>query len=69
MLLNANSYKHAIIGCINLGNDTDTIAAICGSLAGIIYGYDNIPHEWINGLIRLDYLTELIEMFESCLLK
>ena len=69
MLLNTNSYKQAIIGCINLGNDTDTIAAICGSLAGIIYGYNNIPHEWINGLIRLDYLIELIEKFESCLLK
>ena len=69
MLLNTNSYKQAIIGCINLGNDTDTIAAICGSLAGIIYGYDNIPKEWINGLIKLDYLNEMIEKFEEILIR
>ena len=69
MLLNTNNYKQAIIGCINLGNDTDTIAAICGSLAGIIYGYNNIPQEWINGLIKLGYLNEIIEKFESSLLK
>ena len=63
MLLNTNNYKQAIIGCINLGNDTDTIAAICGSLAGIIYGYNNIPQEWINGLIKIGYLNEIIEKF------
>ena len=67
MLLNTSSYKQAIIGCINLGNDTDTIAAICGSLAGIIYGYDNIPHEWINGLIKLDYLNVMFEKFDETL--
>ena len=39
VLLDTDTYKKAIIGAINLGNDTDTIGAICGSMAGIIYGY------------------------------
>lgn len=52
MLLNTNSYKEAIIGSINLGNDTDTIGAICGSMAGIIYGHDEIPKKWINTLLK-----------------
>ena len=67
ILLNTYNYKQAIIGSINLGNDTDTIAAICGSLAGIIYGYNDIPKKWINGLIKLDYLKDIINKFEEVL--
>lgn len=35
---------------VNLGEDADTVAAVAGSLAGLYYGYDNIPHEWLAGL-------------------
>ena len=38
--LKSENYKEAVIGAINLGGDTDTIGAITGALAGIIYGYD-----------------------------
>lgn len=67
MLLNTNSYKEAIIGSINLGNDTDTIGAICGSLAGIIYGHDEIPKKWINTLLKKDYIYEILNQFEYTL--
>ena len=46
VLLKSENYKEAIIGAINLGGDTDTIGALTGALAGIIYGYDYIPEEW-----------------------
>lgn len=42
ILLNANSYKETIIATTNIGNDTDTIGVIVGSMAGIIYDYDSI---------------------------
>lgn len=67
MLLNTNSYSEAIIGAINLGNDTDTIGAICGSMAGIIYGLAEIPSKWINTLLKKDYLLEIINKFEITL--
>ena len=46
---------------VNLGEDTDTIAAIAGGLAGAMYGYDAIPEEWRRTLIKKDYIEELCE--------
>lgn len=67
MLLNTNSYSEAIIGSINLGNDTDTIGAICGSMAGIIYGLNSIPQKWINGILKKDYIFQMVNEFEKTL--
>jgi len=41
-----NQFKHAVEACIRAGNDTDTTAAICGSLVGACKGDANIPGEW-----------------------
>ena len=60
-LLNSTSYKDATLKAVNLGKDTDTVGAITGSLAGICYGYDNIPQEWVNQLQRRDYLLSLCD--------
>lgn len=46
-VLNTNNYKDAVLMAVNLGSDTDTTAAVTGGLAGVIYGYENIPSEWI----------------------
>ena len=37
-LANTSSYKECVLAAVNLGGDTDTIAAIAGSAAGIYYG-------------------------------
>jgi len=65
VLLQSNNYKDAIIGAINLGNDTDTIGALTGGLAGIIYGYDFIPSEWRDKILRKDYLMDIFEEFSE----
>lgn len=49
-LLTTNSYKECIEKAVNLGDDTDTVAAIAGGLAGILYGIENIPKEWMEKL-------------------
>ena len=56
-----NSYKDCVLNAVNLGDDTDTIAAIAGGLAGAMYGYDSIPSEWRNVLLKRDYIEELCE--------
>mgnify|MGYP002623856011 CR=1 FL=1 len=65
VLLKSENYKEAIIGAINLGGDTDTIGALTGALAGIIYGYDFIPEEWKNEIARKEYLLDIFEEFSE----
>lgn len=56
------SYNGCVLKAVNLGGDTDTVTAIAGGLAGIIYGYDNIPKEWVDNLANK-------ELIEKCLFK
>jgi ADP-ribosylglycohydrolase len=63
-LLVHDNYEDTILEAINLGNDTDTVAAITGSMAGIVYGINAIPKEWLNTLIKKDYIIDLSLEFE-----
>ena len=60
-LLTTNSYKECVLKAVNLGEDTDTVAAVAGGLAGARYGYNNIPEEWLDVLKRRDYLESMCE--------
>ena len=66
-LLNNKSYKDTVLEAVNLGYDTDTTACIVGGLAGIYYGYEDIPADWISELARLDYIEELVNDFHLTL--
>ncbi len=61
-LLNTDSYRDCVLAAVNLGDDTDTTAAIAGGLAGILYGIGGekgIPEEWISRLARREWIEEL----------
>ena len=48
--MNTKSYKECVLKAVNLGDDTDTVAAVAGGLAGLYYGIneeDGIPKDWI----------------------
>ena len=64
-LENTDNYKDAVLKAVNLGRDTDTVAAICGGLAGIYYGIDSIPIDWINQIVKIDEVFELCEKYEA----
>ena len=62
--VNSESYSECVIKAVELGGDTDTIAAIAGGLAGIYYGIggeNGIPEEWIDTLARKDWITEMLD--------
>ena len=70
--LKSNSYRECILLAVNLGEDTDTVAAVAGGLAGIIYGVggeQGIPEEWIKQIARKEWVEELCGEFEKSLSK
>ena len=64
-LLNTADYKTLALKAVNLGGDTDTTAAVAGGLAGIFYGAESIPAEWLATLKRRDYLEKICDDFAS----
>lgn len=62
-LLNTNNYKECVLKAVNLGQDTDTVAAVAGGLAGILYGYKSIPSKWIDSLIKKDEILDMCSVF------
>lgn len=66
-LLNTDDYKTLALKAINLGEDTDTTGAVAGGSAGIFYGVDSIPDEWLATLKRRDYLEQLCDDFAAAL--
>ena len=45
------TYRDAILAAVNLGDDADTTAAVCGQIAGAYYGEDSIPRPWLERLV------------------
>jgi ADP-ribosylglycohydrolase len=64
-VMNSHDYSETVLKAVNLGGDTDTIAALTGGLAGLIYGFDQIPNEWINLLVKKEEILQLCERFGS----
>ncbi|CAF3171550.1 unnamed protein product [Rotaria socialis] len=54
-----NSFEKGVLLAVNLGDDTDTTAAIYGQLAGAIYGIDEIPKRWRDQLFQANFLLTL----------
>lgn len=49
--IHTESYAEAVLAAVNLGDDADTTAAVCGQLAGAYYGEAGIPQHWLEPLV------------------
>lgn len=67
--LNSENYSEAVLKAVNLGGDTDTTGAITGGIAGIYYGFETIPDEWISELVRKKDIERLCVKLEDKLMK
>jgi ADP-ribosyl-[dinitrogen reductase] hydrolase len=47
-----------VLAAVNLGDDADTTAAICGQLAGAFYGVKAIPSRWLTKLAKHDTILQ-----------
>lgn len=66
-IINFDSFESSVLSAVNMGDDTDTTGAVTGSIAGLIYGIDSIPKNWISKIVRLDDINNLIIKFEQIL--
>ncbi len=60
-LLRSGSFVDAVLNAVNLGGNTDALGMITGGLAGLHYGFDNIPKSWIDQLALKDKIEHLAE--------
>lgn len=63
--LNSKNYMDCLYKAISIGHDTDTIGCVAGGLAGLYYGYDDIPLKFINQIARKDDILDLTSQFKS----
>ena len=59
--IKSNNFSDCIQIAVRFGNDTDTNAAIAGSLAG--YYYNDINRNWAKQIVDLKKLKKLIGKF------
>lgn len=62
-LLNTDNYADCVLKAVNLGSDTDTVAAVAGALAGALYGMEAIPRKWYDGLLKKEDIETLCSCF------
>lgn len=67
-LLKTDNYRDCVLTAVNLGGDTDTIAAVAGGLAGILYGIGGergVPLEWVNVIARKEWIAQMCDRFDE----
>ncbi|MDE6475220.1 MAG: ADP-ribosylglycohydrolase family protein [Clostridia bacterium] len=62
-LCNTENFRECTLKAVNLGEDTDTVAAVAGSLAGLLYGKDMIPASWMKKLRAKSKIDDIISRF------
>ena len=56
-------FVDSVLRAINLGGNTPAVAALTGSIAGCVWGYDKIPEDWKEGLARRVWIEDVCRTF------
>jgi ADP-ribosyl-[dinitrogen reductase] hydrolase len=58
-------FESAILRAVNLGDDADTTAAICGQIAGAFYGASGIPARWLERLAWREEIERIADALRA----
>lgn len=58
------TYYEAVLEAVKRGHQTSSLASCVGSIAGLMYGYQEIPAKWINHLKGQEIVENLLTSFE-----
>jgi ADP-ribosyl-[dinitrogen reductase] hydrolase len=61
----ADRFESAILEAVNLGDDADTTAAVCGQIAGAFYGIEAIPATWLERPVMRPYIETLAQLIHD----
>ena len=61
-LVTTDSFEQALLKAVNLGDDTDTVGAVTGGLAGLYYGYHRIPADWLAAIKRREWIEGMCDI-------
>jgi len=50
LIVAGGDYREAVLGSVNYGRDSDSIAVMAGSIAGALGGLASVPAEWIDAV-------------------
>ena len=56
-----DTFEAAILAAANLGDDADTTAAVCGQVAGALYGVEAIPERWREQIAMAPLIIDLAD--------
>ncbi|WP_049908220.1 ADP-ribosylglycohydrolase family protein [Natrinema pallidum] len=57
--LTADTAEDAIVSAVNMGDDTDTVGAVTGAIAGVRFGASELPERWLAELACKNELATL----------
>jgi ADP-ribosyl-[dinitrogen reductase] hydrolase len=60
-----NNFKDGVLKAVNLGEDTDTVGAVYGQIAGAYYGVKAIPKNWLKHLKEADKIDNIASLLYS----
>lgn len=60
---NTDNFKDAVLKAVNLGDDTDTVGSVTGTIAGLLYGFGSIPETWVETLVSKTVFEPIITKF------
>ena len=66
-VLNTDNYRDCVLKAVNLGDDTDTVAAVAGGLAGCRVRNGGDPCDWLAGLRKAEDIEALCRAFVDSL--
>jgi ADP-ribosyl-[dinitrogen reductase] hydrolase len=55
----ADDFEEAVLLAANLGEDSDTVAAVTGQIAGAFWGFSSIPKKWVELIYESDRIQKL----------
>ncbi len=68
-LIHNSDFESTLLTAVNLGEDTDTVGAVAGGMAGIAYGLSGIPAAWIQTLVQGEEIMALAGRFADIIIQ